>query len=298
MTETQLKPINTLGKLQSRNVERATGIQISDTPAKRSRLHSRLCTTWGDGTRAEWEAGQGICKVCGSEHCQPGEDMAHMELFGEPIAFPLSVCDQCAPFVTEHYQPGSNGDHDEISLTPKWDEQCPPRFKSAVDLSPPPARVDRAAMERVKAWRPGDVTDKGLYIVGASGTGKTTAFWALARALEREGITPIILSSLELSRVLQEAARDIRDVAWLTRCRVLMVDDLGKERATPAASALLWEVLDRRYSHGLPAIFTSRFPSKDLAARFGEESIGQDICRRLFEICDGVKFASSTQNHE
>lgn len=293
----------TVGMVEARNVERATGLKISPEPRKRSRLHLRLASTWGNGQRPEWQPGQGICKVCGKGFCEPGQDQVTVDFFGLSLPFQTSVCgdakgdpNSCAALASEHYGTGGGDTDDrEVSEHPKWDELCPPRFKNAVDLQPPAPAVDVQRLAQVASWRPGGPEKKGLYLLGPSGTGKTTAFWKLARELEKAGTAPVVLTSLELSRVLQEAARDIRDVAWLTRCRVLMIDDLGKERATPAASALFWEVLDRRYSHGLPCILTSRFSSRELADRFGEASIGQDIIRRLFEVCDGVKFEVQLQ---
>lgn len=294
----------TIGMVEARNVERATGLRIANDQRRRSRLQLRLAQTWGDGQRAEWHPGQGLCKVCGKGFCEPGEDSVTVSLFGgEPMTFQTSTCgnakedvNSCAALVSEHYGTGGgNEDEREVSEHPKWDKLCTPRFKVAVDLTPPAPSVDAAKLAYVAAWRPGGPEKKGLYILGPSGTGKTTAFWLLARDLEKAGCAPVVLTALELSRVLQTAARDIRDVAWLCRCRVLMVDDLGKEKATPAASALLWEVLDQRYNHGLPVILTSRFPSKDLAERFGEASIGQDIIRRLFDVCEGVKFELQPQ---
>lgn len=289
-----------VGMVEARNVERATGIRISPEPRKRSRLHLRLASTWGNGQRPDWEPGQGICKVCGIRFCEPGEESHTFPISGATMTLQSTVCgdarqdlNSCNALVLEHYEPyGGITSNSEVSEHPKWDEMCPARFKSAVDLNPPAPTVDATKLAQVAAWRPGGPEKKGLYLLGSSGTGKTTAFWKLARELEKEGTAPVVLTSLELSRILQEAARDIRDVDWLTRCRVLMVDDLGKERATPAASALFWGVLDGRYGNGLPCVFTSRFSSKELAERFGEASIGQDIIRRLFEICDGVMFVS------
>lgn len=312
-------PTQTLGQVQARLVEQRTGIRIPDDPRKRSRLQLRLAETWARPGLPAWEAEQGICKVCAKAFCAPGEDVDKIKAFGFEAPITFTVCgdgrrylpskhpgeqgeenpdfdpNSCAALVTEHYNAGLDATDDigDVTLTPNWDEKCPPRFQSALALPELPPSIDRTAFARVTAWRY-SASAKGLYIVGESGSGKTTSFWALARVLEREGTAPFVLSSLELSRQLQEAARDIKAVPWLARARILMIDDLGKERATPAASALLWEVLDQRYSHGLPVIVTSRFSSTELAARFGEASIGEDIVRRLFELCDGVKFKANT----
>lgn len=310
-------PSLTLGQLEARLVEQRTGIRIPDEPRFRSRLQLRLAQSWARPGLPAWEAGQGICKVCAKAFCSPGEDIASLTLRdgGDALPIVLSVCgdgrrhlprtrpdadpdenpaydpNSCAALVTEHYAAGLDAKDKigDVTLTPNWDEKCPPRFQSAINADTLPAGIDRAAFDRVTAWRY-TPNGKGLYLVGESGTGKTTSFWALARALEREGNAPFVLTSLELSRQLQEAARDIKTVPWLARARVLMIDDLGKERATPAASALLWEILDQRYSHGLPVIVTSRFTSDELKARFSEASIGEDITRRLFALCKGVQF--------
>jgi hypothetical protein len=286
----------TIGQVEARLVLQRTGIEVSDEAKKRPRLHAMMVQAWARPNLPEWEAGRGVCKVCSRGFCMPGEDILTVTVLGAEMQLPTSVCDECAPVVTEHYKSGERDNPDaDVTLTPAWDERCPPRFKAALEMERLPDGIDSEAFARVSAWRyrPGsDGTCKGFYLLGDSGTGKTTAFWALAKALEREGSTPLVLTSLELSRQLQEAARDIKAVPHLARARVLMVDDLGKERATPAAAALLWEVLDQRYAHGLPVIATSRFGSKELAERFGEASIGQDICRRLFALCDGVRFAS------
>jgi DNA replication protein DnaC len=103
------------------------------------------------------------------------------------------------------------------------------------------------------------------------------------------------LRAIELGRQLSTAARDLKDVQHLCRCRVLMIDDLGKEKANPAMSSLLSEVFDARYGDRLPVIVTTRFSSKELRDRFAEPSIGEDICRRLFELCDGVQFNAAAQ---
>lgn len=281
----------TLGQMESRLVEQRTGIRIPDDPRRRSRLQLRLAQSWARPGLPAWDAGRGVCKVCAKAFCAPGEDATHVSLFGTTVEILTTVCDECGPIVSEHYATAAPSDADsEVTLTPNWDEKCPPRFKSAILGEALPAGIDRATFERITRWRYTE-GGKGLYIHGPAGTGKTTSFWALARVLEKESTAPFVLTSLELSRQLQEAARDIRAVPWLARARVLMIDDFGKERATPAAAALLWEVLDQRYSHGLPVIITSRFTSKELAERFGEASIGEDITRRLYELCEGVKFA-------
>lgn len=276
----------TLAQVEARNVEHATGNAIPENPQERSQLDHRLVQTWGAGGRT-WEQGKGVCKVCGESFCRPGEDIFRANIFGMEINWPTPVCDKCGELVLEIYGIGGSATSAHVSLTPNWDENCPPRFKEAVDMPSLPAHIDAAAYRTMREWR---WSSRGLYAVGASGTGKTAALWALARDLERAGDRPLVIGAVELGRRLQQAAKDLTSVPDLCFARILMIDDLGKERATPAASSLFSEVLDHRYSHRLPVIITTRFSSKELRARFAEPSIGQDITRRLYEICAGLSF--------
>lgn len=278
----------TLGQVEARNVIRATGIDMPADPACRTRLHHRMAQAWGSSPTHEWTPGQGRCKVCAKSFCPPGEDIITATVCGEPMTIPVPVCDDCAPLVTEHYHQGEAIESRDVTLTPQWDELCPMRFREALEMPELPPRIDRAAFRRVADWQ---WSPRGLYVVGPTGTGKTTAFWSLARKLELEGTKPVILRAIELGRQLSTAARDLKDVQHLCRCRVLMIDDLGKEKANPAMSSLLSEVFDARYGDRLPVIVTTRFSSKELRERFNEASIGEDICRRLYELCEGVQFA-------
>jgi hypothetical protein len=276
----------TIGQIESRNVARLVGLNYVHTdPSKRTRWENRLAKTWGGGQHAEWEMGQPVCRGCRTEI--DGTPTSHI-VGGATITLPVSVCEDCMALAREHYGQTPTEQAGEVSMTPKWDELCPPRFKEAIDGKLPPT-VDVQAFRRVVSWRPTD--RKGIAMKGPSGSGKTTAFWALARELERERTAPVVLTAVELGRILSKAARDMEKMEWLGRCRVLMIDDLGKEKSTPAMAAGLWEVLDMRYGLGLPLILSTRYSGDELRGRFGEECLGDDITRRLNELCFGVKFA-------
>lgn len=276
-------PTTSLAEVEARNVERLTGLAIPTAANRRDRFETAMAKTWGAGNFGEWTPEAGLCKCCrtaiGTEPMTIGEGAFTLTLTG-------SICDDCNELVREHYY----GDKQavEITQTPEWDEQCPRRTREILEEQALPLSVDLVAFARVKSWRPDK--PKGMFIMGPEGSGKSLAVWALFRELEREGHRPKILTAVQLGRILSEAARDIHEVSWLFNTRILMIDDLGKERATPAVSALLWEVLDKRYGLGNPVIFTTRFSGSDLVLRFGEKHLGDDIRRRLNELCSGVHF--------
>jgi DNA replication protein DnaC len=71
---------------------------------------------------------------------------------------------------------------------------------------------------------------------------------------------------------------------------VLLIDDLGKEKLTSAVAALLWELIDARYSNRRPMVITTRYGGAEFEARFGDVVLGTDIRRRVTECCDVVSF--------
>jgi DNA replication protein DnaC len=279
-----MKPqITSTGVVEARNVEDAVGLKIEAEPARRTHWERQLVSTWGKGNRGEWS--HGICKGCIQEIDSSPTCVA---VAGSPIVIPSTVCEPCMELVRLHYS--SENLEEIISATPKWDERCPERLKPVILNQIRPKTIDWQAFAKANDWTPAE--SKGMALMGDQGSGKTAALWSIFRKLEQSGTAPILLGSLEMGRILGEAARDIKAVSWMHRCKVLMIDDLGKERASPGVASLFWEVLNERYNKNLPIIVSSRFTGEEFERRFGEEHLGQDIRRRMNELCRPVKFTT------
>ncbi len=280
----------TCDRTDTANVFKSTALRISNEPQYRRPWEQQLAHTWGAGEKGEWIAG--LCKGCArSIDATP----TTAEVLDTLIELPSTVCPECMTLVRDFYNGGLDAETPSASPTPKWDENCPDRLKPVILGEVRPPVIDWAAYDRVRAWSP-EASPKGLALIGDEGSGKTTAMWALFRELESQGLAPILLGSLEMGRVLGTAARDIRDVGWMARCRVLMIDDLGKERASPGIASLFWEVLNERYNRNLPLIVSSRFKGEDFVARFGEPYLGEDIRRRMNSLCAPVMFSLQGQS--
>jgi DNA replication protein DnaC len=258
----------------------AVGISIEHRAEFRSDMEKRLAKRWGDGV-AKWENGQ--CKIC-AKKLETAKGV--IEMFGEEVVFTYGCCEDCTSIRDAHYNRGSKT-AEVVSRTPQWDEHCPLLFKELIEDVPD--SIDKQAFETVSAWTPGS-SGKGMIMIGHSGRGKTTALWSLARELERKQIKAVFVTAVELQRLLSEAARDIKDVKALTHARVLIIDDLGKEKLTAAVAALLWELIDSRYANRRPIILSTRYGGKDFEARFGDAVLGIDIRRRLVECCEQIVF--------
>lgn len=272
------------GEAQAANVNAAIGHTIPALPSQRDQFEARLAQTWGDGLR-RWQ--EGDCRVCGSHI---GMEYISFALGDSPAVDVLATnCPDCEPLVVAHYNPERHLQTEEQSMHPRWDKDCPPRFRDAIITdAPAPAHCDAIAAGRVLAWRPQD--GRGLVITGPSGIGKTHTVWRLARDLEDAGCGPIVISSIDLFRELATSAKELTKARWLLRCGVLIIDDLGKERLTPGACAVMHELIDERVNHYRPTVITTRYTGKAFLDRFAEAELGEDIRGRIAGTCDHIHF--------
>jgi len=245
----------------------ATGFE-PETHQNQTGMVHRMAKVWTEGT--QWAQGQ--CRVCGANLSYAGTD-----------DLPVTVCETCEPLADDHYAT------EQIAITRKWEDECPALYRKMILRDIDPHYIDEAALEKVAKWHPKDRT--GLILVGNSGTGKTLALWALKRNLMKDGIRCDFYSAVEIARELSRHAKNLDVAVHLWNTRVLMIDDLGKEPVTPAASALFWELIDRRYQHQVPTIITTRFRGEGFSERFREPALGTDIRRRIKDTCKPVQFS-------
>jgi DNA replication protein DnaC len=129
-----------------------------------------------------------------------------------------------------------------------------------------------------------DPSSENLLIIGPTGAGKTHLACATvlnhaerSLAFERHRITEL-LRVLRYERKAEDEEKYIRRLAELP---ILLIEDLGAQKTTDWAGAMLWEIIDRRLEknqNGL--IITSNLGRGKLA-----ESMGDRVPSRLSGIC-------------
>ena len=134
---------------------------------------------------------------------------------------------------------------------------------------------------------PRDVmSGRSLYLYGPYGSGKTYFSCALAKKLIDMGVSVRFENSghlmAEVKGIYEGRATDALDRAYA--CRVLVLDDLGKEQPTEHSIAMLYELIDSRYMAGKPTVVTSNFARDELLARLGRDmATAESIVSRLCE---------------
>lgn len=111
-----------------------------------------------------------------------------------------------------------------------------------------------------------------LFIAGDIGTGKTYLASCLAADLIRRKVQVRWCNVGDVLRTIrssfdQKNLTEEETIRRFTSPRVLVLDDLGKERPTEWAVEQLFSIINTRYDAGLPLIVTTNYGGADLVKR-------------------------------
>lgn len=134
---------------------------------------------------------------------------------------------------------------------------------------------------------------RGLWLMGNTGTGKTTLGMLIAKAVMSAGktaavyFTPTLLTRIRLTYQAADAENHY-DAFFrrLTSVDLLYIDDLGSERHTDWVVEQLYALVNERYETQRSMLVTSN-AHKDVDEGIAEleEQIGSRTVSRLVEIC-------------
>lgn len=166
----------------------------------------------------------------------------------------------------------------------------PPRFAATIDI---PGGAE--------TWTGRGHDAQGLYLAGQVGTGKTHAAWMAVRlwcentgtlpGLRRPGLdgepvrsSPVIFTRMtDLLDDLRPGDFSRQRVRDCQNAKLLVIDDIGAEKASEWTQERLYTVIDHRYASCLPLLVTGNLPPAKLAEQTGERTAS-----RLAEMCQVV----------
>jgi DNA replication protein DnaC len=178
----------------------------------------------------------------------------------------------------------------------------PPRYRGVSFDRPPVSDMDRDMTTRhiVNAVR-GFVDDldenlaagRGLWLMGNTGTGKTTLGMLVAKSALAAGRTAAVYFTPKLLTQIRQTyqATDSEDAyaaffRRLTSVDLLYIDDLGSERHTDWVVEQLYALVNERYENQRSMLVTSNAGQDVEEGRKQLESqIGPRTVSRLIEIC-------------
>ena len=110
----------------------------------------------------------------------------------------------------------------------------------------------------------------GLVLVGSIGTGKTwTACAVLQACMERWNCSGKFVTAAEYVQLCREFEGQY--IGEYFSCKVLVLDDLGKEAPTKFAIERIFDLIDKRHSTCRKTIITSNYSARSLMERMVTE---------------------------
>jgi DNA replication protein DnaC len=178
----------------------------------------------------------------------------------------------------------------------------PPRYRQVSFDSPPVSDMSREMTTRhvVEAARSysadidGNLEDgRGMWLMGGTGTGKTTLGMLIAKTALAAGHTAAIYFTPKLLTQIRQTyqatnSEDAYEAFFrrLTSVDLLYIDDLGSERHTDWVVEQLYALVNERYENRRSMLVTSNADGDvDRGRRQLEEQIGSRTVSRLIEIC-------------
>lgn len=137
----------------------------------------------------------------------------------------------------------------------------------------------------IQNWSYGE---KGIYILGASRTGKTRTMCLLLRHLYEKGMEFKLFQAGQFHAALTDAKRSSFYVRWVTEqvtVPVLAIDDLFAEKMTETIQAGLFEIVEQRMARKLPILITTQVKRSDSVKLFTDQRRGEALLNRLRESC-------------
>lgn len=126
-----------------------------------------------------------------------------------------------------------------------------------------------------------------LLIVGSTGTGKTHLAAAIANRLVEVGIVTrfgTFQNHLDKIKAEFDSSGERHYLDDIKGAPLLILDDIGKERQTDWTKSILYDIVNYRYEHLLPTVFTSNLQMVDLA-----NYCGNAVWSRMYEMCDTIE---------
>lgn len=146
-------------------------------------------------------------------------------------------------------------------------------------------------VQSVLDWTPdSDIT--GLLLHGTTGLGKTRGLWEIVRRMwvaetKKDKQLPFVFLSMRKLEGMIESSFEDRThsemIDGLITCRLLILDDFGKERLTSRMATDIFSIIDERSTNKRPTIISTNFNSSTMLERFEkrDQELGIALVRRL-----------------
>lgn len=128
----------------------------------------------------------------------------------------------------------------------------------------------------------------GIFMIGATGLGKTHLSLAIANRVIDRGFSVIYGSVPELLRMIdnEQFNRSKGDtMSLMTGCDLLILDDLGAENSTERNISMIYEIINARINRNIPLIVNTNFDAQQIKQRYQDRIWSRLFSMEVLEFC-------------
>jgi DNA replication protein DnaC len=199
---------------------------------------------------------------------------------GVPLA-PVEMGGGALPVHTLYYCPKCDEENEAEAAARAAEERrarllsgIPPRYHDA-DLR----QFDAALIAPIIKWAANPAGF--LFVNGPVGTGKTHAACAVKKRLNYDSRYSSLVFSMDMFQELHKSfgkRTDTEEDAVIRRYApessksIVIFDDVGAQKVSEYTTEAWFKIIDRRYRHNAPTMFTTNLTFKELAANVGDRT--------------------------
>lgn len=137
----------------------------------------------------------------------------------------------------------------------------------------------------------------GLLFCGNVGAGKTFYSACIANKLIEDGYTVMFSNFVTMiQRIQGETFKGLPIMDEISKCDLLIIDDLGVERDTEFMKEHVYNIIDTRYRNGKPIIVSTNLTGDEL--RKPKDVTSSRIYTRIMERCLPIEFKGKNRRKQ
>lgn len=256
-------------------------------------IEEQKISTIGDVLDGNTESKRQFCKYCGKPYKTEEYQLFKGTLKEKTMRLEVPTC-KCIEESEKRAQEAAEAKRKKEILAKKFENSLMTPFfqkKTFENLKPKAKEYGNEKeleqlIQYAKDFRP-NKTNKGVFLIGKPGTGKTSMIAAVCNYLMERGVNCLFITFSALMEKFTKYSYDNNGdifplLMWLVRFDFIVIDDIGRENYTDRRKEIAYRIIDAILNHEVAAAFTA---NPEMITRLKNIDDWAAMLDRLKDIC-------------